>query len=460
MLFNSLEFLVFLPVVILLYYQLNHRQRQVLLLVSSYVFYWCWSIKWSFLLATATVVDYFVAIILERMRPGWKRKAVLCISIGANLGMLGFFKYSNFLSEAGLELFGVRPWPILDLVLPMGISFYTFMTLSYTIDVYRGHVKARRDLLEMAVFVSYWPHLVAGPILRAPELLPQLETCQRFNWANIRLGLGLILWGMLKKVYVADPMAGIVNEAYADPASCSGLGLLMATYAFAVQIYCDFSGYSDIAIGSARLMGVSLPENFRTPYLSLSIREFWRRWHITLSSWLRDYLYIPLGGSRKGEFRTYINLMITMLLGGLWHGAGWNWVVWGGIQGAVMSGERFFRVSEQAPASVIAKAVRWAVTFHIVCFSWIFFRSQSVADAWDAVVRIVSWAPGEYYGGFAPVGVLGVLLVGEMMRFRFRWLDFVDKRPTLLRWIVYAAVVVLAVTFAGAGNPEFIYFQF
>ncbi len=213
------------------------------------------------------------------------------------------------------------------MVLPPGISFYTFMSMAYVIDVYRREMRARDTLIDFAVFVAYFPHLVAGPILRAKELLPQLTTLRVLDWNTIRRGVALILWGMMFKVLLADPMAHIVNEAYLDPDRSSGFGLLMATYAFAIQIYCDFSGYTDIAIGSALLLGVRLPENFRTPYLSLSIREFWRRWHISLSSWLRDYLYIPLGGSRKGAGHTYANLMITMLLGGLWHGAGWHWMV-------------------------------------------------------------------------------------------------------------------------------------
>lgn len=460
MLFNSIEYLIFLPLVVLLYYRLGQRQRQILLLIASYSFYWFWSVKWSVLLAISTVTDFFVAILLEKMKPGIKRRSVLCVSLFANLGLLAFFKYSNFLSDAGLSFFGARPWPVLDIVLPMGISFYTFMTLSYTIDVYRGHVKARRDLLEMSVFVAYFPHLVAGPILRAPDLLPQLEQYQPFKWVNIRLGLGLILWGMFKKVYVADPMGFIANEAYSSPENCSGPGLLLATYAFAVQIYCDFSGYSDMAIGSARLMGVHLPENFRSPYLSTSIREFWRRWHITLSTWLRDYLYIPLGGSRKGEFRTYVNLMITMLLGGLWHGAGWTWVVWGAIQGLVMSGERLFGVPETPPTSKIARVIRWAITFHIVCLSWVFFRSKSLPDAGLVLDRIFRWAPGEYYGGLAPLAALALLIAAEITRLRIFWLREADRRSTLLRWVVYASIIVLLITFAGAQNPEFIYFQF
>ncbi|MBC7835847.1 MAG: MBOAT family protein [Phycisphaerales bacterium] len=459
MLFNSTLYLLFLPAVVVLYYQLGQRQRQALLLLASYAFYWVWSIKWSVLLGVSTVVDYFVAIAIERAPTRWKKRAILFISIAANLGLLGFFKYTNFLSNAAFDLVGARPWPILDIVLPMGISFYTFMTMSYTIDVYRGHCRARRSLLEMAVFVSYFPHLVAGPILRAPDLLPQLEAKQPFNWANIRIGVGLILWGMTKKVFVADPMARIVQEVYGAPEAASGFGLLMGTYAFAAQIYCDFSGYSDIAIGSSRLLGIKLPENFRHPYLATSITDFWRRWHISLSTWLRDYLYIPLGGNKKGVARTYVNLLITMILGGLWHGPGWHWIVWGTLHGAVLAIERAIGVRGRS-AGAASRLLTWFITFHIVCASWVLFRAQNLGQAVTVFKRIAAWSDGEYYSGWAPVTVLALVLLSGRLGLRERWVQMADAHPVALRWLSYAAVAVLVITFAGASNPEFIYFQF
>jgi D-alanyl-lipoteichoic acid acyltransferase DltB (MBOAT superfamily) len=460
MLFNSLPFLLFLPTVVFVYYQLGLKQRQIFILVASYAFYWVWSFKLSALLLATTIVDYSVALWVERETRPRARKWIVSISMGANLLMLGVFKYADFLSGSIAELTGVQPWPILHLALPLGISFYTFMSMAYVIDVYRGEIKARRSLLEMALFVAYFPHLVAGPILRASSLLPQLETLQPFRWENIKRGVALVLWGMLIKVYVADSIAKVVNEAYAAPGSASGFGLLLATYGFAVQIYCDFAGYSDIAIGCALLLGVELPENFKQPYLSLSIRDFWRRWHISLSTWLRDYLYIPLGGSRKGELRTYVNLALTMVLGGLWHGAGWNWVIWGGLHGVGLASERALGVEDASKSALPIKILRWVLTFHLVCLSWVFFRAANLEVALEVLARIVSFAPGEWYGGFKPLVLLALVLAIDRFALRARFLDLATSNARTLRLVTYACVVVFALTFQGASNPEFIYFQF
>ncbi len=460
MLFNSLPFLIFLPTVVFIYYQLGHRQRQIFILIASYAFYWVWSFKLSALLLATTVVDYSVARWVEHEQRPRARKWIVSISMAANLLMLGVFKYADFLSGSIAELTGVRPWPVLNLALPLGISFYTFMSMAYVIDVYRREITARKSLLEMALFVAYFPHLVAGPILRASSLLPQLETKQPFKWDNIKRGVALIVWGMLLKVYVADSVSKLVNEAYAAPGATSGAGLLLATYGFAVQIYCDFAGYSDIAIGSALMLGVELPENFKQPYLSLTIRDFWRRWHISLSSWLRDYLYIPLGGSRKGELRTYVNLALTMLLGGLWHGAGWNWVVWGGIHGVGLASERALGVEDASKSSLPVKALRWLFTFHVVCLSWVFFRASSMEVAVEILQRIGTAAPGEWYGGFRPLYLLGLILAIDAFGLRARWLEIATGNARTLRFVTYACLVILAFTFQGASNPEFIYFQF
>jgi D-alanyl-lipoteichoic acid acyltransferase DltB (MBOAT superfamily) len=474
MLFNSLPYLIFLPVVVIVYYALSQRQRQIFLLLSSLVFYSFWSLHhantWpkrlkdllltdGLLLAT-TVVDYSVARWLMREpRPG-RRRWILAVSLASNLSMLAVFKYANFLRASLASWFGAAPWPELDVVLPPGISFYTFMSMAYVIDVYRREVVARDKLLDFAVFVAYFPHLVAGPILRAKQLLPQLTTHQPLDWANIRRGVGLILWGMLLKVYLADPLARVVNEVYSDPARASGAGLLVATYAFAGQIYCDFSGYTDIAIGSALLLGIKLPENFQTPYLAVSITDFWRRWHISLSTWLRDYLYIPLGGNRVGRVKTYANLMITMLLGGLWHGAGWHWLIWGGIHGLALSLERLFRGRTPASPGKGWWALRWVITFHIVCLSWVFFRSRGLQETWVALGRILRWAPGVYFNGFFPLIILALILLMDLAGVRNRWVEGFSRSTPKVRWVVYASAVVLALTFQRVSNPEFIYFQF
>ncbi len=460
MLFNSTLYLVFLPLVAVLFHAASPRARRWLLLISSYAFYWVWSIPFSLLLLLSTIVDHAAALVIDGTDRRTVRRAALGISLAANLGVLATFKYADFFAESIESLTGQRPWPILGLVLPLGISFYTFQTMSYTIDVYRGHMRARRSLMDVALYVSFFPQLVAGPIIRADTLVPQLRVANAVDWILIRGGIGMILWGMLKKVYFADAMAPVVNEAFANPAAVSGLSLLAATYAFAVQIYCDFSGYSDIAIGSALVLGVRLPENFRSPYLSCSIREFWRRWHISLSTWLRDYLYIPLGGGRKGIPRTYANLMITMLIGGLWHGAGWNWVVWGGLQGGLMIAERLLGISEDRPRSMLRTIFRWLVTFHLVCLSWVFFRATDLGQAFEVISRIAGMDDGLQVALAAPLIALSLLLIAEIARIRSAWIGRFESSADLAFWACMIAIPILALTFAAAPSTEFIYFQF
>jgi alginate O-acetyltransferase complex protein AlgI len=477
MLFNSLSYLVFLPAVVAAYHLLpRQKPRQILLMGASLLFYSWWSLgrggPWperlrnllitDGLLLLTTAVDFGVARWLAREERPRRRAWILGVSLASNLGILAVFKYADFLGASIETATGVRPWPVLNLVLPPGISFYTFMSMAYVIDVYRRDLEARDRFLDFSVFVAYFPHLVAGPILRARTLLPQMAAFQALDWTSIRRGVALILWGLALKVYVADPLAPVVQEAYANAHRASGAGLLLATYAFAVQIYGDFAGYSDVAIGSALLLGVKLPENFRAPYLSLSLGEFWRRWHISLSSWLKDYLYIPLGGNRRGPLRTYANLMITMLLGGLWHGAGWHWVVWGGLQGAVLSAERAAGVAEGPRPSGARAFVRWLLTFHVVCLSWVFFRAAGLGDAALILRRIATAAPGESYAGPAPLILLAAVLALDGFDLRRRWVDAIGERSpaAAVRWLAYAAVLLLALTFQKASNPEFIYFQF
>ena len=460
MLFNSTLYLVFLPLVAVLFYALPLWWRRVMLVAASYGFYMLWSVPFSSLLVLSTLVDYTAARVIDSSQSALRQRIALLVSLSANLGVLAVFKYADFFTNSAHSLFGVRPWPELDLILPLGISFYTFQTMSYTIDVYRGHLSARRSFIDVALYVSFFPQLVAGPIIRADTLIPQLREQNEANWQLIRAGIALIVWGMFKKVYIADSMAPIVNEAYGSSASTSGLGLLSATYAFAIQIYCDFSGYTDIAIGSALLLGIRLPANFREPYLSCSIREFWRRWHISLSTWLRDYLYIPLGGSKRGPTHTQINLMITMLLGGLWHGAGWNWVVWGGLQGGMMIVERVLGLSETTPKRIAAKIGRWFITFHLVCLSWVFFRAQDVGQAWEVLVRIGTWADGTSYDVVTPIVIVPLLVIVELLRIRKRFVYLLQHTPRVALWVAVFAFIFFALTFRGSSSPEFIYFQF
>lgn len=458
--FNSTLYIVFLTLVVFLYYLLSPSYRRPLLLLASYAFYWVWSVPFSLLLFLSTFVDYTAARVIEAASRPWLRHGALIVSLAFNLGSLCLFKYADFLSDSFNTLLGFRPWPELNWILPLGISFYTFQTMSYTIDVYRGIVKAKRSLLDVALYVCFFPQLVAGPIVRSDEFLPQLECKASPDWVRMRSGIAQIIWGMVKKVYIGDPMGLIANHAYSAPENVSGWGLLLATYAFAIQIYCDFSGYSDIAIGSARLLGIELPENFRAPYLACTIRDFWRRWHITLSTWLRDYLYIPLGGSRRGSIRTYVNLMLTMLLGGLWHGAGWNWVVWGGLQGGLLCLERATGWESAAQLKGVWRGLRWLLTFHLVCLSWVFFRSHSLSDAMTVLHRIVTLAEGWVSFDLRPLLYLTLLLGVEGLGLRSRWLQWLEGRPALTRWATYAAVTAFVLTFAGASSPEFIYFQF
>jgi alginate O-acetyltransferase complex protein AlgI len=461
MLFNSSIYLLFLPLVAVLYYALPMWWRRVMLVVASYGFYMVWSIPFSLLLVFSTVIDYTAARVIDcSSSSSGRRRAALLVSLVANLGVLAVFKYADFFSNSSMSLFGVRPWPELHWVLPLGISFYTFQTLSYTIDVYRGHMRARKSFIDVALYVSFFPQLVAGPIVRADTLIPQFRVENKANWQLIRAGIALVIWGLTKKVLFADSMAPIVEEVYGNASAMSSGALLTATYAFAVQIYCDFSGYSDIAIGSALILGIRLPANFRQPYLSCSIREFWRRWHISLSTWLRDYLYIPLGGSKLGPSRTQVNLMITMLLGGLWHGAGWNWVVWGGLQGVMMVVERAIGISEERPKQRLAIVFRWFFTFHLVCLSWVFFRAAGVDDAWQILTRIVTFADGGGYVIWQPVVFVGLLILVESLGLRKKFVSVLQQRPNLTLWLTVGALVFFTLVFRGVQSPEFIYFQF
>ncbi len=460
MLFNSTLYLAFLVVVVTAFHQLRAPGRRVLLVLASYAFYWVWSIPFSLLLVGSTLVDYTAARVIGASQRTAVRRAALVGSLVFNLGILALFKYADFFSDASADVFGVRPWSHLGLILPLGISFYTFQTMSYTIDVYRGNLTAHRSFVDVALYVSFFPQLVAGPIVRADVLLPQLRcTPAPVDWLTIRHGIGLVVYGLVKKVIFADGAAHLVNQVYGAPGEASGLALLIATYGFAVQIYCDFSGYSDIAIGSAMLLGIRLPENFDRPYLSASITEFWRRWHLSLSSWLRDYLYISLGGNRRGVARTYVNLMLTMLLGGLWHGAGWNWLVWGGLHGLFLCVERALGVGER-PTDRVRAGIQVFWTFQLVCLSWVFFRAADFDTAMIILGRIVTWAPGELGISLWPLVAVALVFLSDALQTRGRWLAYCGAHPRFVRALAYVALLVFGLIFAEVQNPEFIYFQF
>ncbi|MEM1270711.1 MAG: MBOAT family protein, partial [Bacteroidota bacterium] len=400
MFFNSVEFLIFFPVVVGLYFATPHRFRWILLLAASYYFYMAWEPAYALLIAGSTVVDYFTARAMGSRATKRERRPFLWLSLAANLGLLGYFKYANFFAGSLNALRVLPEVPYHDFLLPVGISFYTFQTLSYTIDVYRGARDAERHFGIFALYVSFFPQLVAGPIERSTRLLPQFFEHYGFDYERVASGLRLMLWGFFKKVVIADHVATYVDVVYNSPADHTGLTVWIATYFFAFQIYCDFSGYSDIAIGTARVMGYELMDNFRRPYFSKSIAEFWRRWHISLSTWFRDYVYIPLGGNRVSKGRWYANLMIVFLVSGLWHGANWTFVVWGGLHGLylvvglvtqpardqawsrVVSNQQLQRMSFLPSGATVRKWVAVFVTFHLVVLAGVFFRAANVGEAW------------------------------------------------------------------------------
>ena len=470
--FDSLAYVLLLLVTLVGFYGLRSRGRLVVITLASLVFYGTWSVKFLGLIVVSSVVDYVCGLLMggragAEARP---RKAILMTSVVINLGILGYFKYANFfIDNAKALLGGLVPDTVLEVVLPPGISFYTFQTMSYTIDVYRGQIQPTRSFARFFVYVSFFPQLVAGPIERAARLMPQLEEALRvrFHPANLVAGARLIVWGLFKKMVIADACAGLVEPVYAAPASFDGWAALVATYAFTLQIYCDFSAYSDIARGSARLLGVELMLNFDQPYLARNVQDFWRRWHISLSEWFRDYVYLPLGGSRRGRTRTLVNLTATMFLSGLWHGAAWNFVVWGLFHGlllllhALWVGRARTRALGQRLGGV-GTAISWFVTFQLVVVGWVLFRVDSLADA-RIILRAMVTAP---LSGTLPstpqlwfFAAVGVFLAASALERRLRWRDRIDADPAA-SLMLYGAALLAALVFGAAGGPQFIYFQF
>lgn len=473
MLFTSPLFLVFFLVVLLFSrLPMGWNLRKLILLLASYFFYASWNPPFVILLWVSTLVDYAVARKLGRSENARARKALLAISLAVNLGILCAFKYANFLSQSAYEFIGMAGWQVQyttwNIVLPLGISFYTFQTMSYTIDVYRKKLEPTRNLLDFSLYVTFFPQLVAGPIVRATDFLWQLKEPRRGTPPQIYWGAMLFILGLFKKAFLADsvfaPMADMVYAAGATP---TALQAWVGTYAFAGQIYCDFSGYTDMAIACALMLGFRLPDNFRAPYGAIGFSDFWKRWHISLSSWLRDYLYIPLGGNRKGRFRTRLNLLITMLLGGLWHGAAWTFVAWGALHGVYLGAERVIRrlVPERFGAGRLAKVLLVLLTFHLVCFGWILFRAESFPDAAGliSVMTGLRQNPGlEIFSRWDMALVLlctgSLLLIHGLCRER-RIEDLSARAGWLVTAGVASVMLFLALT-AGDHGVEFIYFQF
>jgi alginate O-acetyltransferase complex protein AlgI len=488
MVFNSLHFVGFFLVVYGLYRVLPHRPQNWLLLVASYYFYAAWDWRFLGLLMASTVVDFCCGLYMASRESRRARKTALVVSIAFNLSMLGFFKYFNFFADNLHALFGLVGWRVdfitLRVLLPIGISFYTFITMSYVIDVYRRHIEPTRNFLDFAVFVAYFPHLVAGPILRASVLLPQVASRRTITREQIVEGLWLTGWGLFKKMFVADNLARVVDSVFAAGRHPSGFEVLLGVYAFAFQIYGDFSGYSDIARGISKLMGIELNVNFRFPYFVRTPQEFWQHWHISLSTWLRDYLFLPLSYSfsrmwdgvgwlgLRDDFWIYAaGTTITMLLGGLWHGAAWTFVLWGAYQALLLvsftlvAGRRRRRKPARGwRASRLAKAAAIVGMFHLTCYGWLIFRSKSVGQIGELTADLVE----RFHPSTAALSTLGLPLLfyaGPLLVVHafeaahddpavvFRW-------PLLVRYSAYAAIFYLIVLFGDFAGAQFIYFQF
>lgn len=485
--FNSLQYLLFLPVTVLLYYLLPQRWRNPLLLALSFYFYMCWVPRYALLMLFSILVTYGCARLLAARALG-RRKLWLALCLALNLAVLFFFKYFNFAAALISELLGnaglAVAAPRLDVLLPVGISFYTFQALGYTIDVYRGDTPAERNFITYALFVSFFPQLVAGPIERSARLLPQFREKHAFSYENIKAGLLPVLWGLFKKMVVADQIAVLVNTVYAAPANYSAWLLIIATAGFAVQIYCDFSAYSDIARGSARLLGFDLMRNFNCPYFAVSIRDFWRRWHISLSTWFRDYLYIPLGGSRCDRARADVNLLIVFAVSGLWHGASLTFLAWGLLNGVYQlignhtrplrdALRRRLHIADDSRGLL---AFRYLLTFALVCFAWVLFRAETMANALTVMRALLDFGS---YGSPLPLGVSSLGLTRAELLVTFcailllaavdlhgqkrdiaAALNDTQGRRYLVYFLLIAAILLFGSYGPGYDPQEFVYFQF
>lgn len=489
MLFNSLGFLIFFPIVTLVYFLIPKKCRYLWLLAASYYFYSCWNAQYALLMATSTVITYLSGIVIARVKTDSARKLSVAASFVLNLAILFYFKYFYFtvdninMVRGFFNLAALKPK--FDVILPVGISFYTFQALSYTMDVYRKEIEPEKNIFRYALFVSFFPQLVAGPIERSKNLLSQLKCEHRFDYNRVRYGLFVMLWGYFLKLVIADRAAIFVNTVYDKSGEFGGSVLAFATILFAVQIYCDFASYSLIAKGAAKVMGFELMDNFRQPYFSTSIAEFWRRWHISLSSWFKDYLYIPLGGNRKGTVRKYFNLMIVFLASGLWHGASWNFVVWGALHGFYqIFGKSTLKLRKSCCSmlGINRKTSQYRLfqqikTFSLVTFGWIFFRSKNLAQAVVIIKKIfTNFEPEALWSITKNTGLDGanliLLLVSALILVIVSLkkeqgvcvAESVEKMHILARWPVYLglifAVLVFGVYGPGFEASQFIYFQF
>ena len=479
MLFNSLEFAIFFPVVTALYFVLPHRWRVHLLLAASCCFYMAFIPVYILILFVTIGIDYCAGMWIEDA-DGRRRKLLLWLSILSTCTVLFIFKYYNFGIDSFTGLANALGWHIshraASIILPIGLSFHTFQSLSYVIEVYRGRQKAERNLIVYATYVMFFPQLVAGPIERPQNLLHQFREPHGFEYEQVTEGLKRMAWGFFKKLVVADRLALYVNDVYADPRSHNGLQLTIATVFFAWQIYCDFSGYSDIAIGAARILGFRLMENFNAPYYSRSTGEFWHRWHISLSTWFKDYVYIPMGGSRVPKFRHVINLLVTFAVSGLWHGANWTYVAWGALNGVYLVigwltaswRNEFFNAVGIGENTRVRRIIQWSTTLVLTCVAWILFRARNMADAWYVFTHLASgWnlheiATAQFFLRQMPVAIGAILLleIGQIATRRMPVMSLTGKLPMSARWAAYAAFVMTVLMLGIYRKTQFIYFQF
>ncbi|MDP2586568.1 MAG: MBOAT family O-acyltransferase [Candidatus Komeilibacteria bacterium] len=467
MIFSTLTFFIFFAgVLILLALFKNQNWRKCVLLGSSLIFYGWWDWRFLSLIAFSTLLDYFAGLGIDRHNNPKTKKLILILSLCANLGLLGFFKYFNFFIDSANVAFGFMGFNLstLNIILPVGISFYTFQTMSYTIDIYRDKIPAHKNFLEFAIFVTFFPQLVAGPIVRASEFLYQFKNQILLRWINFKEGGQIFLFGLVKKILIADRLAFFVDRTFASPDVYNSLTLWLAVITYAIQIYCDFSGYSDMAIGLGKILGFKFPTNFKMPYLSLSVKEFWTRWHISLSTWLKDYLYIPLGGNRKGKSRTVINMFITMLLGGLWHGASWNFVAWGFLHGLGISVNKLFGNFIKLPKNKLTAFLSWLVTFVFILITWVFFRSRDFGVSLAYLKKMFAFSADGVTWLYTPLLLILPIIIIAHLAGKLKNIDVREYLYLNLRTFSGAFVlilVILSLFFLSVTHPNsFIYFQF
>ena len=477
MLFNSLSYAIFLPLVFIIYWLLPHKYRWILLFIASYYFYMSWNAKYVFLIFFTTFISYLAAILIEKYQH--KKKLILSLSIIICIGILVFFKYLNFFFEIINEILNLiniqNNKIVLNILLPVGISFYTFQTLSYVIDVYRGNIKAEKHFGYYATFVSFFPQLVAGPIERPENLLPQLKKEKQFDYNNAILGLKIMAYGFFKKIVVADNLAFYVDKVYNNLPYYQGFSLLLAAIFFSIEIYCDFSGYSDIAKGSAYLLNIELMDNFKAPYFSTNIKEFWSKWHISLSSWFKDYIYIPLGGNRCSKIKHYSNLFITFLISGLWHGANITFVIWGGLNGLLQIFEDVFNIKKIKNVYSPLWFIKVIITFTIMTLTWIFFRAQNINEAIyvfnNMFIGIDNFknyiVSGLYSFDVTPLNLIIHLIIYlvpltiiDCLSVKYNVIELINKKSTIVRYSLYFGLVILVLLLHYVGEVNFIYFQF